>query len=115
MRHSSNAWIGVRTRLWQARCRNSEQPAPAAHTAVTARIPSVRMTTATSRRLALDREFPSPVVIGRQAGGRLTIVREERVTPTMTPRRRRWLRRLLFVLILAGAAYFARQPLLRGL
>ena len=33
----------------------------------------------------------------------------------MTPRRRRWLRRLLFVLILAGAAYFARQPLLRGL
>jgi hypothetical protein len=32
----------------------------------------------------------------------------------MTRLRRRWLRRLLFVLILAGAAYLARGPLLRG-
>lgn len=33
----------------------------------------------------------------------------------MTLPRRRWLRRLLFVLILAGALYLARGPLLRGL
>jgi hypothetical protein len=33
----------------------------------------------------------------------------------MTWLRRRWVRRLLFVLILAGAVYLARGPLLRGL
>ena len=32
----------------------------------------------------------------------------------MTRSRRRWLRRLLFVLILAGAVYLARAPLLCG-
>jgi hypothetical protein len=54
-------------------------------------------------------------VIGCKTAKRLTIVRGERITPIVTPRRRRWIRRLLFALVFAGAVYLARAPLLRGM